>query len=59
MVREVSFEPVCFGWVACVPVMVNDWPPGTGNATRVPLGPIMRLGIPGHLPGLAPEPFPI
>ena len=59
MVREVFFEHVRFGSVACVPVMVKDWPPGTGNATRIPLGPIMRLGIPGHLPGLAPEPFPV
>jgi hypothetical protein len=59
MVREVFFEPVCTQWVACFPVMVNDWPPGTGNATRVPLGPIMRLGIPGHPPGLAPESFPV
>ena len=37
MVREVSFEPVCIGWVACVPVMVKDWPPGTGNATGFPV----------------------
>jgi len=43
MVREVSFEPVWFGWVACVAVMSNDWPSGTGNAMRVLSRPIMRL----------------
>ena len=59
MVREVSFEPVCLGWVACGAVMLNDWPSGTGNATRVLSEPIMRLGIPGHLPGLVPRPFPV
>ena len=33
--------------------------PGTGNATQIPRLSIMRLGIPGHLPGLVPKPFPI
>lgn len=57
--RETFFEPVFTGWVASVPVMYNDWRSGTGNATQIPSASIMRLGIPGHLPGLVPKPFPI
>lgn len=57
--REIFFEPVFTGWVTSVPVMYNDWRSGTGNATQIPSAPIMRLGIPGHLPGLVPKPFPI
>lgn len=56
MGRGVSFESVATGWVTFVSSMPDDWPSGTGNATRVPLVSIMRLGIPGHLPGLVPEP---
>jgi hypothetical protein len=59
MVRDVSFEPVGFGWVAFGAVMLNDWPSGTGNAMRVLSEPIMRLGTPGHLPGLVPGSFPV
>ena len=42
-----------------MPVIVKDWPSGTVFATRISCRLIMRFGIPGDLPGLVPEPFPV